>query len=198
MKEFGTLSKRIINSIDKFFGDNFKNLDKEKYVTILRETPFCELEDNPENYLSQKLEEAENILQISAVPCRCNLFRTGINITKLGKPRLNQQDELQSRLELMSLMAGRALLGYEEEIDLSVFQCRNEYGELDSYFRLSTGEEKEERLCSITKGVYSQVTTTPFEDELRIYPNTLYATISVPFFDSKQEAHNPKKDERHM
>ena len=198
MKEFGTLSKRIINSIDKFFGDNFKNLDKEKYVTILRETPFCELEDNPEKYLSQKLEEAEKILQISAVPCRCNIFRTGINITKLGKPRLNQQDELQSRLELMSLMAGRALLGYEEEVDLSVFQCRNEYGELDSYFRLSTGEEKEERLCSITKGVYSQVTTTPFEDELRIYPNTLYATISVPFFDSKQEEHNPKKEERQM
>ena len=196
MKEFGKLSERVLSCIDKFFGDNFKSLDKEKYSTILNATPFCELEDDPEAYLQNKLIESSEALQPSIVRCKSELFRSGVNVKKLGKPKLNQQDGLQAQMEQLSLMAGRALLGYEEELDLSVFQSINADGTVSSSFRLATEESKEKRLCSMIRGVYSQVYASPFADELRIYPYTLYAVISVPFFDTKQEEKNKKEEKQ--
>lgn len=195
MKEFGKLSDRVINCIDKFFGDNFKDLDKEKYSTILNATPFCELAEYPDDYLQQKLHEANEALQPSVVRCTSDFFRTGINITKLGKPKMSQQDGLHQQLEQLSLTAGRALLGYEENLDISVSQAIND-DTISSSFRLSTGAANEERLSSIIRGIYSRVETSPFVDELHIYPYTLYSIISVPFFDTKQEERNKKEDKQ--
>lgn len=196
MLENGALSNRIIRCMDKFFGYNFRSLDREKYSTILNAMPFCELADDPAGYLEQKLQEAAQALQPAPVRGSTELFHKGITITRLGKPKLTQRDELQSKLEQLSTMAGRTLLGYKEKLDLSVSQSIDEDGAVHSAFRLSTGASDEERLCTMLRGIYSQVSAVPYTDEIRRYPYTVYAVISVPFVDAKQEERNKKEKKR--
>lgn len=187
MKEFGKQSKKTLANIKLFFGDKFEGRDSEKYAYILNYIPYPELADDPEDVLNDLYAKAEEELSGYIPAEKKGRFHKGISITRLGKPMRNQHKDPQVQMEQLAQQMGRVLAGYEEVLELSVFQGTDDSNEYGTFFRLATEEMLEGQLSSLVRGVYSQVKTVPFSDGSVQYPNTLYATLSVPYRDLKQE-----------
>ena len=189
MKEYGQQYDKTINNLKTIFGDEFKDQDQKKYATVLNNTSYPDLEGDPEKAAEQYVDEAQALLELSAQPYKGAFFRQGVEIVKLGKPKGYQKEELHQKLTQLSAQAARVLLGYEEELDLSVSYVMSEHQEMHLTFRLATEDHQKEAILPLIRGVYSQVSAKEFSDRdsaIR-FQNRLYGVLTVPFRDHNQE-----------
>ena len=197
MKEFGKQYAKTIKNLKTIFGDEFKDQDQKKYATVLNNTSYPDIEDNPEKAAEQYADEAQALLELSAQPYKGDFFQQGVEIVQLGKPKGYQKEELHQKLMQLSVQAARLLLGYEEELDLSVSYVMSEHQEMHLAFRLATEAHQKDTILPLIRGVYSQVSAKEFSDRdsaIR-FPNRLYGVLNIPFRDRNQEQEKEREGE---
>lgn len=197
MKEYGQQYDKTINNLKTIFGDEFKDQDQKKYATVLNNTSYPDLEDNPEKAAEQYADKAQALLDFSAQPYKGAFFQQGLEIIQLGKPKGYQKEELHQKLTQLSVQAARLLLGYEEELDISVSYVMSEHQEMHLAFRLATEDHQKETILPLIRGVYSQVSAKEFSDRdsaIRVQ-NRLYGVLNVPFRDRNQEQEKERESE---
>lgn len=187
MKEFGQQYRRSIENIKSIFGKEYKEPDQIKYSTVLNSVPYPDLENDPEAVVDQTVTAAQEALQPDLPSYRGTTFRQGLEISCLGKPKGYQKAELQRELDRLSLQMGRMLIGYEEEVDLSVSSTVSEERGMHLSFRLADQGSGGQHLLPLIRGTYSQVTAVPFSDEHIRFDSKLYASLAVPYRDKNQE-----------
>lgn len=187
MKEYGNIYKKAIKNIESFYGSSFWDRDRTKFSTILNSMPFADLEETPDTVIEKAMQDVQELLNYDASPYKGSVIRKGLEITQLGKPKGYKKGELQQELDRLSLQMGRALIGYEEELDLSVSYAVAENQEMHLAFRLAERAEGEQHLPALIRGTYSQVTTVPFSDAHMQFQSHLYAALTVPYRDKNQE-----------
>lgn len=187
MKEFGKQYRRSIENIKSIFGKEYKDPDQIKYSTILNSVPYPDLENDPEAVVDQAVTAVQEALQPNLPSYKGTPFRQGLEISRLGKPKGYQKAELQRELDRLSLQMGRMLIGYEEEVDISVSSTISGDRGIHLSFRLADQGAGEQHLLPLIRGTYSQVTAVPFSDEHIQFHSQLYASLAVPYRDKNQE-----------
>lgn len=185
MKEHGLRTQSALKSIKLFFGARSSDKDGEKFAKALENTAFPEMENcekTPEE-LDALCDQAEKLLHLEYPAPKSQRMPDGICIKQLGNPRRLQPQELKKQLSQMSEAVCRALTGYEETLELSIIQ----EGQGETRLRLADARADSQALASIIRSVYSQVKTEACPETEEAYGNRLYASISLPFRDNRQE-----------
>ncbi len=188
MKEFAKQSKKTLHNIKTFLGDKYEEKkDKPKYASIIDSIEYPEFDEDVEKIIGDSIDKAENLL-LQPSPCiKWKRFSEGFIVKQLGKPKRLEHEDIFEKLDSLSIQAARVLAGYEEELELSAFRNSLEDGEVQLGFRIATESSFAEPLQSLLRGVYSQITVDKFIDDNVKYPNVVYAAITIPFLDQKQE-----------
>lgn len=196
MKEFGHQYEKTIHNIEEIFGNEFKDQDRKKYAAVLNNVPYPDLEGDTESAVQKYVDEAQGLLNPHIHPYKGRFFRKGLEITRLGKPKGYQKEELHQELERLSSQAARLLMGYEEELDLSISYEVSESQGMHLAFRLATEECSRENILPLIRGVYSQVSAKNFSDQDAdvLFSSHYYGVLTVPFRnkDQEQEEHAEK------
>ncbi len=189
MEKFGKRYKKTIENIQQFSGSEFKDNDQTRYAHILNTISYPDFEENPEASKAafQKFaEEAKKLLKKSVQSYDGALFQQGMEILRLGKPKGYQKEALAQNLDHLSSLVARQLLGYEEELDLSVSYTAQNQG-MHMAFRLASEEDCHATLIPLIRGTYSQVETENFDDRNVRFSSCLYGNLTVPYQDKNQE-----------
>ena len=191
MKPFGNQYDRVIENVKSFLGTEFnQEKDGTKYATILDGIAYEDLENDPDKIkkiFDGAVEDVQAALSPSTKPYKGNFFQQGLEISGLGKPKGHSKAELQQELDTMSQKMGRTLLGYEENLEISVSYVASEDAGMHLAFRIADGGCVEKDLPALIRGTYSQVETAPFSDKDIHFRFRQYAFLTVPYRDKNQE-----------